>query len=293
MPGVVIAGTGDAARGARLCYHQGMNLASSVLPAACLVALLAGCPGSKGYKRTYAELTAAQVIEKIAQQRAARTAFTAESTMDYWLGKDRVKGTVLVMGTVGKKLRFNALSPAGGDVLADMACDGAQFVYVDKQNNCQLAGPCDRQAIAQLLRVELEPEDFLHLALGTPPVLAGATGTVTWDSAHGHERVALTAPGGTQAIVIDTRAGRWDVVSSEVKDPAGTVVWSVENADFETAPDAASGEHRLPGKTRFKSPQQAADLLVEWGDRTVNPTIDDAKFVVTVPPGLPVCGAKP
>lgn len=271
-----------------LCYHPHMRLA---LPVAALL-LVSACPASKGgIKRTYPEPTVEQVIDRLAKQRAARTAFTAESKMDYWLGKDRVKGTVLVMGTTGRKVRFNALSPAGGDVLADMACDGTSFAYVDKQNNCQLTGPCNRQSIASLLRLELEPEAFLDLALGTPPVLDQATGTVTWDPTKGYERVSLTGPGGTQSITIDARDGRWDVIASELKDPAGKVVWSVENAEFDTAKDAAGGEHRLPTKTRFKSPTENADLLVEWGDRTINPTIDDSKFVIQIPPGLPSCGA--
>lgn len=260
-----------------------------------LVAAVAcsACPGGNtGTKRPYPEPTVTDVIARLEKQRAARTAFQAESKMDYWLGNDRVKGDVLVMGTRGKKVRFNALSPAGGDVLADMACDGTNFAYVDKQNNCQLTGPCNRSSIASLLRIELEPEDFLALALGTPPVLDQATGTVTWDGANGYEQVKLTGPGGTQTITIDVRDGRLDVINSELKDASGKTVWSVENTDFDNSPDAANGEHRLPTKTRFKSPGQKADLVVEWGQRNVNPTIDGAKFVVNVPPGLPRCGAK-
>ncbi|MBA3455142.1 MAG: hypothetical protein H0T42_18780 [Deltaproteobacteria bacterium] len=267
---------------------------NALLLAVVAVSGLAGCGGTpKGAKRPYAEPTAQDLVARIAKQREARKAFTAESTMDYWLGKDRVKGTVLVMGTAGKKVRFNALSPAGGDVIADMACDGTNFAYVDKQNNCQLTGPCDRQSIASLLRVELEPEDFIHLALGTVPVPTFATATVTWDPKAGHERVTLTGPAGTQTIVIDAREGRLDVIASDLKDPAGKTLWSVENAGFDNVKDAAEGEHRLPAKTRFKSPQENADLLVDWGDRTVNPTIDDTKFSVQIPPGLPPCGGKP
>jgi len=257
------------------------------------VLLLAGCPGPKGTQRPYAEPQAQDLVDRLGKQRDARKAFTAESTMDYWLGKDRVKGTVLVMGTVGKKVRFNALSPAGGNVIADMACDGTSFAYVDSQNNCQLVGPCDRQSIAQLLRVELEPEDFIHLALGTVPVPPFAKGTVVWDPKRGHERLTLTGPSGTQTITLDVREGRLDVIDSKLEAPGGKIQWSVENADFDAVKDAAEGEHRLPTKTRFKSPQENADLLVEWGERTVNPTLDDAKFIVQVPQGLPRCGAKP
>lgn len=258
-----------------------------------LVALACGCP-RKGdsYKPPPAMASAKDVIARLAKLREARTSFTAESVMDYWLGKDRVKGTVLVMGTAKRQVRFNALSPQGGGVLADMACNGTDFAYVDFQNNCQLTGPCTRSSIASLLRIELEPEDFFSLALGVVPVDPQATGTVEWDAAKGHERVKLESPAGTQTIVIDAREGRSDILSSELAGKDGKVVWSVENADFEVVKDAQGGEHRLPGKTRFKSPRQQADLLVEWKERSVNVTIDPAKFTVNVPPGLIACGSQ-
>ena len=82
------------------------------------------------------------------------------------------------MGTPGAKVRFHALSPAGGNVMLDLACDGTSFVLVDGQRNCVRTGPCDETSIAQLLRVPLAPDEFFYLALGLTPVLEGATGHV-------------------------------------------------------------------------------------------------------------------
>lgn len=256
-----------------------------------LLLLACGCPSGGGgakYPAPAQVPTAQDVIAKLGAQRAARRSFRAESVMDYWLGGQRVKGTVLVMGTDQRQVRFNAISPQE-DVLADMACDGQDFALVNMQKNCQLTGPCNKQSIATFLRVELEPEDVLHLALGTVPVPAGSTGTVTWDANKGHEIVELTSPEGKQRIVIDAREGRTDVVSSELSRD-GKVVWSVENADFEAVKDEQTGAtYRLPGRTRFKSPAKDSDLLVEWKERTVNPTLDPAKFKIQIPEGLPRC----
>lgn len=254
------------------------------------LALLAACPNGKrgGFPAPAKLSTVDEVVARLAQLRDARTSFRAESVMDYWLGDERLKGTVLVMGTNQRQVRFNAISPAS-DVMADMACDGTNFTLVNMQQNCVLAGPCNGQSIATFLRVELEPEDMLHLALGTVPVLPSPTGSVEWDHAKGHERVKLTSSAGTQTIVIDRKEGRFDVVASEQRDPAGNVTWSVENTDFESVKDEAGGAHRLPGKIRFKSPGEKADLLVEWKQRVVNPKLDPAKFQVNVPAGLPSC----
>jgi hypothetical protein len=268
-----------------------MRLACSLVA----ICLACGCPqkGGSTHPPPAALPSAKDVVARLAKLRETRSSFTAESVMDYWLGRDRVKGTVLVMGTAQRQVRFNALSPQGGGVLADMACNGTDFTFVDFQNNCQLTGPCTRSSIAQLLRVELEPEDFFSLALGVVPIHPEATGTVAWDAAKGHERVALASPAGKQTIVIDARDGRSDVLSSQLVGPDGKVVWSVENTDFGMVKDARGGEHRLPGKTRFKSPSQEADLLVEWKERAVNVEINPTKFTVNVPAGLPTCGRQP
>ncbi|HEY4183121.1 MAG TPA: DUF4292 domain-containing protein [Kofleriaceae bacterium] len=254
-----------------------------------LVLVLAACPsgGGTGKARPYADPKVEDILAKLGAQRTANTSFTAASKMDYWLGKDRVKGDVLVMGTAGKRVRFNALSPAGGDVLVDMACDGTNFAFVDKQHNCQLTGPCDRSSIATMLHLELEPDDFLTLALGTPPILPDAKGTTTYSGEY--EKLSLSSSSGTQTITVDLRNGRLDVIESELKDPAGKTVWSVKNGDFNDVDDAAGAKHRLPSKTQFKSAVQQADLVVEWGERTINPQIDPAKFTVEIPAGLPHC----
>ena len=266
----------------------------SLILAATLLALACGCPGTKTFKAPSPMPSAADVIARLEKARATRTSFRASTTMDYWLGKQRAKGTVLVMGTSQKQVRFNAVKP-DDSVLIDMACDGQSFTYVDFQNNCQLAGPCSKQSIAHLLRVELEPQDFHDLAQGTPPLLANATGTVTWDERNGHEKVALEGADGKQTLTIDAKNGLSDVLASELRDPEGKVVWSVEFTDYRAIKDDKGVTHRVPGKTRFKSPTEGADLLVDWSDeqRAINLELVPAKFSVPIPAGLPDCGKRP
>jgi len=249
---------------------------------ALLLLALAGCPGHPSYPEP--KTTVQDVLDRLAKQRTERTKFVADTTMDYWVGSQRAKGEVLVMGTIGAKVRFAALSPAGGSTMVEMACDGSNYVYVDIQNNCTRTGPCDQGSIAQFFRIALQPDDFVHLALGTPPVIAG-NGKMSWDAKSGQEKIEVTGPDGTQKIAI--KYDTFDVASSELVGPDGAVRWSVENEDFVTV-----GGVRVPGKTRFKSPANQQDLLIDWGSadsRKVNELPPSASFTLQAPTGLPHC----
>jgi hypothetical protein len=255
-----------------------------------LVAALAAC-GPTDVKRPTPAPSVDDLLARLAKARAERTSFVADAQMDYWLGNQRAKGEVLIMGELGAKVRFAALSPAGGSTMAEMACDGTNFVYVDYQNNCTLSGPCDQHSIAQFFRIELAPDDFVHLALGTTPVIDGAQGTLTWDTSKGLEKLDLHGTGGArQKLTIDDKSDRFDVLAAEVTGGDAKAAWSVANADF-----VVIAGQRVPGKTRFKSPANAEDLLVDWGagdSRKVNVTLDDSKFQLTAPNGLAMCGQK-
>jgi outer membrane biogenesis lipoprotein LolB len=261
-----------------ICYHPSMRLASPLLLLVC------ACPGPA---RTPApNETAEDLVAKLEKKQAELTSFTTDSTMDYWLGNQRMKGDVLVMGKPGAYVRFAALSPAGGSTLLEMACNGSEFTLVDYQNNCTLSGPCDASSIAQFFHIALAPDDFFHLALGAPPLLQNAKATLTWDAAHGYEKLKLESPAGVQKLTIDVKNNHLDVIDSELDTPDGKVVWSVANTDFEDVDG-----HRVPGKTRFRSPDQKQDLLVDWGDeRKLNVDLSADKFALAAPAGLPMCG---
>jgi hypothetical protein len=252
-----------------------------------LLATAGGCAGTPKSSRPYAEPKVDDIVARLAKVRGELTSFRADSTMDYWLGNQRAKGEVLVMGSVGAKVRFAALSPAGGSSMAEMACDGSKFVYIDYQNNCTISGPCDQRSIAQFFHIELAPDDFLHLAVGAPPMIANPTGTVTWDANRGIENVELKSADGTEKLAIDMRDNHFDVLSAELVGADGKPKWSVANSDFVDVKG-----HRVPNKTQFKQPDNKQDLLVDWGDvksRDLNLTIEADKFEMAPPAGLASC----
>jgi hypothetical protein len=267
-----------------------MRLARLALPAFALLALLAcGCPGGSS-KRPYPDPKLEELLGRIAATRDGVSSFSAETVMDYWMNNQRVKGGVLVMGTTGSQVRINALSPAGNDVIADLACNGTDYAFIDKNKNCQLSGPCSKETIASLFNIALAPDDFVQLAVGATPVVPDASGTIRWDSKQKKEVLELKGSDGrTQTIVLDARDGHADIMTSEVKLADGTQEWRIDNTDYTTTKDVNGVTRRVPGKSRFRSPGEKADLLVEWKERVLDLELDAPKFELALSPGIPRC----
>ena len=212
--------------------------------------------------------------------------------MEYWEGDTRVKPTVLVMGERGAKVRFNALNP-DDTVAADLACNGDDFQFIDFNQNCQLTGPCTKESIGKLLRVNLKPDDFLLLAIGQAPLIPDPTGSVRWDAKAAQEVLELHSEDRQwkQTIVLDGREQRWDVLSSTVWNPEGKVEWKLTNKDFAATTSEDGKEVRVPGKTRFEQPQAKADLVIRWIERSLNTELEPDKFTMQIP-DLPRCGGS-
>ncbi len=110
-----------------------------------------------------------------------------------------------------------------------------------------------------------------------------------WDAGAGKEVLELTGDGGrTQQIVLDAREGRADVISSEVKTAAGVQEWRIDNTGFSTVKDAAGAPRRVPDKSRFRSPGEKSDLIVEWNQRELGLEIPAESFQMELP-GVASC----
>lgn len=245
----------------------------------------------KRVRRSYEAPTNGAMLTVLQGLQGRAQSFRAETVMDYWLGDDRQKGTVLIMAERGKKIRINALNPAGDSPAMDFACDGTNFQMVDFIKDCQLTGPCDATSVEQFFRIAIEPDAFIDVATGGAPVLgevADATAISTWDGSLGAERMVLTSPSAQQTVWLGGRANGWAVVRTDVSDAAGKLQWRLENKDFSKL-TAGSQTFYVPAKSRFVAPGEESDLLIKWESRQVNVEIPDDKFTFEIP-DVPMCG---
>jgi hypothetical protein len=260
-----------------------------------IVAACSACPGGGNFPRPAGYDTVEQVTAKLAAGRDQAKSFRANTLSDYWLRNQRLKGDVKMMGMPGSKVHFAALSPAGGSTLLEMVCDGTNFVLLDQQNNCALSGPCNADSIAQLLHLPLAPDDFFYLALGQTPVIAGATGKVTWDSKRGYLVVVLTGSGGGQTIEIDARNNLFDVVKSEMRGSDGKMIWVVEHKGYQeiTGGDEPATTMRVPGSSRFQAKGEKSDVIVDWNEPELNVELPPQAFELIDVSGFNTCAQGP
>ncbi|MBT8492417.1 MAG: hypothetical protein KJO07_05120 [Deltaproteobacteria bacterium] len=247
---------------------------------------------SSAVKRPYPAPAKDSVVAKLKQRNDQMKSFRAESVMDYRVGGERVKGTVLIAGEKGARIRFNAENPTGGNVAVDLACDGFGFKYINYNENCQLTGTCSENAIANLLRVKLPPDEFMLMAVGGIPIIEHKDAELKWLAKAGRERLTLEGVDGSKEIIelSGNKDQRWDVVMAKKLDPRGRIEWKIKNKDFKTKKAEDGSSFRVPGKSLFEQPLAKADLLVEWKKRELNLDLPDQIFDMEIPEGLPICG---
>src|SRR6266508_3234861 len=96
-----------------------------------LVLLACACPGAR-MVRPYADPGAEAVVAHLTSLRERVHTLRAETLSDARIGDERANVTVWILAAWGGRLRYQAMNPGGADMAADLASDGTQFCFVDR-----------------------------------------------------------------------------------------------------------------------------------------------------------------
>jgi hypothetical protein len=237
----------------------------------------------------------------VERHRTLRTA-ELETRTTSWLGKDRVRATVLMLVDRAGRLRFEAEVPVQGAV-ASLVVHGREFAFLDLQQHVFRRGPACPANVALLIPIPLMPDEIAAVLLGDAPLGEGARATdVLWDgerradvlvierpSAGAAGRLWVTfaaGPGGHHDVVAVEGEPRDDAATSTP--PSPTPRWRVVYDD-RTRVDQI--DQSMPNLIRFAEPGRSFDDGVEIKVKArlaVNQPLRDESFVITPPPGYPI-----
>ncbi|MFH0901276.1 MAG: DUF4292 domain-containing protein [Pseudomonadota bacterium] len=256
--------------------------------AAIVTAGTTACSG-RAILRPYPEPRAEQVVTHLESIRQRVTVLRAETVSDARVGRERAKVTVFILAAWGGKLRFMAMSPAGG-MAADLASDGRTYCYLDANANCGECGDATAANVAKLIRIELPPDEVVAMLVGSTPLLDAKNTTLSWDARNGHEILSLSDGQLEQRIVLDGREHRWDVLDSTMRDQGGRTIWRIRHKNFHEVTGADGMIVRLPGRSFFE--QEGDSVLIEWKQQEVNIPVGEERFQLSVPSGLQPCSQE-
>jgi hypothetical protein len=237
----------------------------------------------------------------VERHRTLRTA-ELETRTTSWLGKDRVRATVLMLVDRVGQLRFEAEVPVQGAV-ASLVVHGREFAFLDLQQHVFRRGPACPANVALLIPIPLMPDEIAAVLLGDAPLGEGARAAeVLWDGERRADVLVIERPsaGAAGRLWVSFAAalgGRYDVIAVEGEPrgqaatataPSAVPHWRVAYDDRGRVDQI---DQSMPNLIRFAEPGRSFDDGVEIkvkGRLAVNRPPRDESFVLTPPPGYPI-----
>lgn len=224
---------------------------------------------------------ATEMMRLLGEIRGRAHSLRARGKADHFGPDGRVRGTVYFFVEADGRLRFEALTPLD-TAAASLASDGTTFSLLDARERIYYTGPAEPCNIARLLRIPMAGRDVATILLGGTPLIAHTRARLDWDD-DGFYVLVLTGtdPGLRQRVEIAADRRRLDVLRSVVQD-GDDVVWELELEDL----TRVSGIP-FPKKIHFVNPREDADVLVQYQQIELNPSLPDDAWTIAPPEGIP------
>lgn len=243
---------------------------------ACLGASCGGVPRPRDGVRD-----AAEMMRMLGEIRGRARSLRARGKADHFGPDGRVRGTVYFFVEASGRLRFEALTPLD-TAAASLASDGTTFSLLDARERVYYTGPAEPCNIARLLRIPMEGRDVATILLGGTPLIDHESARLDWDD-DGFYVLKLTGrqAGLRQRVEIAADRRRLDVLRSVVEE-GDDVVWELELEDL----TRVSGIP-FPKKIHFVNQREDADVLVQYQQIELNPSLPEDAWTIPAPEGIP------
>jgi hypothetical protein len=269
-----------------------------LIRALALAALLGGCAHAVSQPRPAGTPppTADALMTLLLERQHALTTLELETRTTSWIGRDRIRATVLMLVDRAGRLRFDAEVPVQG-LAASLAVQEGNFAQLDLQHRLFREGLACPANVAQLIPIPMLPDEVAAILLGDAPLGEGARAVgVTWDGVRQADVLAIERPavdrrhtGAAAKLWVTLKRAGEDLQVLAVEGEAARTPGQRWRVSYDAL--AKAGALYLPGLIRFAEPGRSFDEGVEVKVKErlgLNRPLRDESFVLRAPAGFQV-----
>jgi hypothetical protein len=235
----------------------------------------------------------------------------AESKVDYFGERGRVRGSTLFVTSRPDRVRFDVFSPFGVNI-STLTSNGSDFALLDFTSKRFFAGPASECNVLRFLHVPVPPHALVTLLAGEAPVLVHTAADAAIEWRGGSYVVSLKSRhDATETIRLEPVPNDWNKPYAEQRlrvlevtvaqqgiqlyhaelegfEPARTAAARVDpdgiDADIPPSGPACSAE--IPRRIRIVSEASAQDVLLTHSEIVHNPPLLPSLFEQRAPAGV-------
>ncbi len=257
--------------------------------------------------------TAGDALARMKASFSCANGMQAESKIDVFSPKGRVRGDLLFLAVNPDRVRFDVVSPFGATIYT-LTSDGDRFEMLDVQNKQFLHGPSNACNLARLTQVPVPAHALVALLRGEAPVLIhdAAQASIAWDNGENAYRVVVKGKHEAREEILlgirpedfekpwkDQRLRVLDINISQRDIPLYHAVLK-NHALASTAPPRADPDGlepdvppsggvcdiEMPRSIKIDVPHTEQDVILQYKKATWNPPLVQGAFQQPTPGGV-------
>jgi hypothetical protein len=235
-------------------------------------------------KPTKPDTEADEVVDRLRQRQAQVQTFAGRGAIRIKTRNNQHYFQVTTASERPGRLRLQALDFMGRPAMT-MAADATQLGYLDYRNAVLYNGPATEENFNRLFPLGLGVTDLITLLSGGQPLSKYKTARLETVREPGRQlwRLSLFRPGGGYVERLYLKPDSLEVVSAEIGPPDKGPLFRLEYNQYKTV-----SRHSIPHYVRVADLESGTEMIVEYKEVKVNPTLPSKLFVLTAPPGVRV-----
>lgn len=225
-----------------------------------------------------------EIVNRLRARQNEVQAFAGRGTIRINTRDNRHYFQVTTVAERPDRLRLQALDLMGRPAMTMTSSDN-QLAYLDYGKAVLYQGPATEENFERLFPLGLTVTDLITLLSGGQPLSKYETAKLETVSEPGRKiwRLSLFRPAGGYVERIYLQPDDLTVLRAEIGPPGKGPIYRLEYDQYETV-----DQRNVPHRVKVADLESGTEMIVEYEEVKVNPTLPSKLFILTAPPGVRV-----